>query len=197
MSVPPSPEHEQIQACEQRIVRTGGDIAELLGLDLSDYPERELQRRFMADPTGADRIADADLKRLRIEVRELGGELKSAVADALADPRLWLSPADGEDELPHGKDLLEVTAVRAALGFIDERVEGLARRYRLADDRDPAGYAPPRRFVQRKYLPTLVETYLRDLATLRNLREADAAQREAENRKSLSARWAAAEPDAE
>lgn len=190
----PTADQQAVAACEHRIVAAAADIAELLAFDVSDYPERELQRRFMVDPSRADALADADLKRLRIEAQELGAELRTAVTETLKDAELWLRLADGDDEVPQGKELRDVEPIWSALGFVDRRLEALAHRYNLADERDPPGYVPPRRFVQRKYLPTLVEAYLRDVHTLRNLRSAAASKREEITRQSLSARWVAADP---
>ena len=187
--------NEQAQACEQRILTVARDITAVIALDVAEYPDRELKRRFMADPSRAEAITDADLKRLRAEARELGGQLATTIPKLLAPPTPWLALADSDSDVPTGKDLALIGPVWALLGTIDQGFEKLAGRYYLPDDRDPAGYVPPRRFVQRLYLPTLVETCLRELGSLRNLRRAAAAEQEAAHKQSLSARWADAAPD--
>jgi hypothetical protein len=186
---------ELVQACEQRIMSAARDISQVLGIDIAEYPDRELQRRFMAAPERAEAITDKDLKLLRAAAEEMSLQLAVDVQKALAGERVWLSLADGDEEILGGKELSLITPVWDAVRLVDSRFEKLASRYRLPDDRDPPGYVAPRRFVRRLYLPTLVETCLRDLANLRNLRQAANAQTMAEKRQNLSVRWAAAAPE--
>lgn len=185
----------QVQTCEQRVLAVARDITALLATDIREYPDRELQRRFMADPQRAESVTDSALKKLRAEATELAAELAARLPQQLEEPELWLRMADGEAELPTGKELQLIPAVWAELRSIDRAFEELATRYGLEDDRSPPGYQPPRRFVRRMYLPTLVETCLRELNNLRNLRKAERSENEALARQSLSARWAAAAPD--
>ncbi|GEM_PF-3568679 len=185
----------QLQACERRIEETSAQIAKVLASDIQGYPDRELQRRFLTHSEVAGSITDAALKKLRTDAGALGADLADRVVDTLADQALWTALLDAGSEVPGGKEFRSIAPVWAALGFIDADFEELASAAGLHDDRDPAGYAPPRRFVDRLYLPTLVETMLRELANLANLRVAASAEAEAETRDSLSARWAAAAPD--
>lgn len=184
-----------VRACEQRIMTAARDITQVLAVDIAEYPDRELQRRFMASPQSAEAITEKDLKLLRNEAEEMSLQLAVELQQALAEEAVWLELADGDDEIVSGKELSLIGPVWAAVGLVDTRFEKLAGRYKLNDDRDPPGYSAPRRFVEHLYLPTLVETCLRDLSNLRNLREAANAQAQADKRVTLSARWAAAAPE--
>ena len=183
-----------VEATEGRILAVAADITRVLAEDVGQYPDRELQRRFMADPERADAIADKDLKRLREEARSLAVELADTLRATLSERSPWLSMADTEAELPGGKDLQLIAPVWDALSFIDSGFEKLAGRYRLPDDRPTPGYQPPKRFVQRLYLPTLVETCLRELRALQTQRQQLAEETAVAKKKDLSARWAAAAP---
>ena len=184
---------EQRAACLRRLDETVGRIRALLAEDVRGYPERESRRRFLADPVRADTISDGTLAELRKDAIAAGAELAAAVSSALAPEELWRQPTEAP---PSTRDLRQVGHIWAALAEVDARVEAMADRFGLGgDEREPPGYAPPARFIGGQHLPTLVESYLRELATL--LRLAAEASEVAEHRqqRSLSDRWAKAAED--
>jgi hypothetical protein len=127
---------------------------------------------------------------LRKEASALGAAVAEGVGERLADSELWHGGPGG---LPSTRDLRQVAHIWSALGNIDEQVEELAKGVGLGgDDREPAGYGPPARFIGGQHLPTLVETYMRELGTLHQL-DAEAAQAAAvAQERSLTERWARA-----
>ncbi len=189
----PNATAEQRAACIHRMEETVGRIRSLLVEDLRSYPEREMRRRFTADPVRAETITDGALVELRKAAAALGGTLSSDLEARLADGGLW---QDGPAGLPSTRDLRQVGHIWAALGEVDEKVEALARGAGLGgDDRDPAGYGPPARFIGGQHLPTLVETYVRELGNLRQLDVEVAEAVAKEQKRSLSERWARAGDD--
>lgn len=181
---------EQRAGCLRRLDETVGRIQNLLAEDLRGYPEREAKRRFLADPVRADTISDGALAELRKETAAAGTDLAAAVTAALAPDALWRQLSDAPAST---RDLRQVKHIWAAVAAVDEGMEALADRFGLGgDDRDPPGYAPPARFIGGQHLPTLVETYLRELATLTRL-DAEASEvAEHQQQRSLSDRWAKA-----
>lgn len=189
--------NQQVVASRTRILAIAKDITTVITQDVVSYPDRELQRRFLGLPERADKITDKDLKRLRNEAAELGHTLAESLTAALSSDEIWLKPAHGEEPISGGKDLQAVASVWSVLDTINTRFEKLAERYNMPSEGEAPGYVPPRRFIQRLYLPTLVETYLRELENLRNLQQVAAAEEKAHHKQSLSARWAAAAPGGE
>ncbi len=181
---------EQRAACIRRLDETVERIRALLAEDLRGYPEREMRRRFTADPVRAETITDGALAQLRKEATALGGSLVEELGAVLAEDSLWRG---GPADLPGTRDLRQVSHIWASLAPVDEQVEALAGRCGLGgDDREPAGYAPPARFIGGQHLPTLVETYVRELGTLRRLEEQVAEEVAMEQKRSLNERWARA-----
>ncbi len=182
---------------ERRLAEAGAEIAELLAADLQTYPDRELERRFFARPEVAAQLSDAALQQLRTRAKGLGHTLAVGARERLgvAAPWLELCAADG---LPGDcKDLTQLPSVFGLLGtvggsrgLVDLAVEGLAEEHGLGgDDRSPAGYQPPKRFIDRKYLPTLVETVVRHVGAVRALRQKQGETAAEQQQRSLAARW--------
>jgi len=186
----PNANSEERAACIRRLEETAGRIRELLTEDLRAYPEREMRRRFTADPVRAETIADGALADLRKQANALGGKLAQKADKKLAAIELW---SEGPAGLSSTRDLRQVKHIWAALGDVDAKIETLAEGFGLGgDDRDPVGYGPPARFIGGQHLPTLVETYVRELETLHRL-DVDFARVVAdEQKRSLSERWAKA-----
>ena len=184
---------EQRAACLHRLDETVGRIRNLLAEDVRGYPERESRRRFLADPVRADTISDGALAELRKGAIAAGTELAATVSSALASEELWRQPTE---VAPSTRDLRQVAHIWAALAVVDVQVEAMAERFGLGgDDRDPPGYAPPARFIGGQHLPTLVESYLRELATLTRLAVEASEVAENQQQRSLSDRWAKAADD--
>ncbi len=185
---------EHMEAVRQRVLATGADICAVLVEDLAGYPDRELQRRFLAAPDVAESIDDAALKALRAAAAELGRSAAARVATALAQPEPWLAcTVAGSAPVEIGKDLRKVSAVWAHVSPVDAALTALAEPHDLGEDeREPAGYAPPLRFIGRRYLPSLVESYLRAASELQALTERSAEEQVATRKRSLAERWAAA-----
>lgn len=184
---------EQREACLRRLDETAGRIRALLLEDLAGYPEREMRRRFVADPVRAETISDGGLVALRKAAVAAGAELVEALGAEFAVEALWRQAAG---PLPSTRDLREVGHIWQVLAGLDERVETLAEAHGLGgDDREPAGYAPPARFIGGQHLPTLVEAYVRELATLSRLSEEATEVAERKQQQSLSSRWAKAGAD--
>lgn len=191
-----NPIAERIAMTSQRVLTTGADIASLLTEDLQGYPDRELQRRFLADPEGAEAISDEALTALRKAARDLGARVSAAITKQLAAPEPWLSLAEGSQDIADSKDLRDVPAVWSLVAAFDAEVTGLAATVGLEDDdRQPMGYAPPRRFIGRRYLPSLVESYLRTSRELRELLIVSEEKQVEQRKRSLAERWASAATD--
>ena len=191
-----SPLSERSAATRARVLAAGADIAALLREDLGSYPDRELQRRFLADPVRAAEISDAALTALRRAARELGERVAAAIGTQLAAAEPWLALPESDAAITVSKDLRDVPEVWALVAAFDAEVTGLAATVGLEhDDREPTGYAPPRRFIGRRYLPSLVESYLRAARELQQLHVATEALQQAERKQTLSERWAAAGED--
>ena len=187
---------DRIEATRQRVLTAGADIAALLTADLFDYPDRELQRRFLADPARAETISDAALAALRRAAKELGDRVATAITKQLAAPEPWLTLAEGGGEIADSKDLRDVPEVWSLVAAFDAEVTGLAATVGLEDDdRTPPGYAPPRRFIGRRYLPSLVESYLRASRDLHELLVASEEKHVEQRKRSLADRWASAASD--
>ncbi len=196
----PSPTSPEILACTRRLLETANDITSLLVSDQTGYAERELRRRFLAQPEIAAAISDEGLRELRDEAARLSAGASARLRSVLAGDEIWIDLADGSDDVAESKDLRTIGPIWRFARAIDQPLEELARRFGLADDdRDPPGYAPPARFIEiggtRKYLPGLVERLTREVVTLRHLRERASEQRAVEVNRSLAERWAAAAPD--
>lgn len=185
---------EQIEACKRRLQDTVARMRGLLVEDIKGYPERELRRRFLLDAVRAESISDGELAALRREAGDLGASLAAEVAQALAPEARWL---DDPVDLPRTtRDLRAVPAIWKLLDPVDDQLEAFAARYGLGgDDRDPAGYRPPARFIAGQHLPTLVETWARELETLRELQGSLQTQVAEKKQQSLSERWARAAAD--
>lgn len=183
-----------VKDSEDRISVVGRDITAVLQIDLCEYADRELQRRFLLDPTRAAQITDDQLATMRAEAVSLADAMQTQIGERLSDPQLWLQMADGDAEIPTGKDLRHIAPAWAVVSEVEQQFEEFAQRYGLSDERQPVGYQPPRRFVRRLYLPTLVETCLRELDLLRGARRKASVQDQAAKRATLSERWNAAAP---
>ncbi len=186
-----------LSAAERRLAEAGAEIADLLAADLLTYPDRELERRFLARPEAAAHISDLALQQLRARSKALGHTLAVAASERLGVAEPWLALCDS-DALPIDcKDLTQLPSVFGLLGTVsgsrglcDLAVEGLAEEHGLGgDDRTPPGYQPPKRFIDRKYLPTLVEAVVRHVATVQALRQklGETAAQQAQH--SLAERW--------
>ncbi|MCO4761154.1 MAG: hypothetical protein KC502_06590 [Myxococcales bacterium] len=185
--------NERLDATQTRVLAAGKEIAVLLSEDLAGYPDRELQRRFMAEAEIAESISDPALAALRKAAKALGTRSAEAISTRLAADEPWLALPRSDTEIPDSKDLRAVPAVWALVCEFDAEVTGLAATVGLeADDRTPPGYAPPRRFIGRRYLPSLVENYLRACTDLRELLVASEEAQVQSRKQSLAERWAAA-----
>lgn len=193
---------ERYADATRRLLHAGSEICELIATDVVLYPDRELERRFLDRPEIASRMQDATLLELRLRARALGASLAATMRERLGQQELWLGLADRDDIPEDGKDLQLMPPIWSAvasdgdaLGPIDAAFEALASDYGLGgDEREPPGYHPPRRFIDRRYLPGLVESALRQIAALRRLRHELHARDVIHNQQTLSARWAAAAP---
>ena len=188
---------EQMAAVRRRIGETAAEIRALLVDDLRSYPDREMKRRFLAASERADTITDKELSTLRESATALGERIAKQIDKELADDELWFKvAADGAPEVIASKDLRDVAPVWSRLAAVDAELDEIATAVGLGeDDRDPQGYAPPRRFIDRRYLPTVVEAYTRAASELQMLLQSSAQERAAERKRSLAARWAAAGSD--
>lgn len=188
----------------RRLLHAGSEICELIATDVVLYPDRELERRFLDRPEIASKMQDATIQQLRKRALELGARLSTTMRERLGQQELWLGLADRDDVPEDGKELQFLPPVWSAvasegdaLGPIDAALEALAGEFGLGgDEREPGGYHPPRRFIDRRYLPGLVESALRQVAALRRLRSELHARDVIHSQQTLSARWAAAAPDA-
>lgn len=192
-SAPPGAMAEQLQQAERRLRDTTQAITQLLSADLIGYPERELRRRFV-DSEGADQLSDAELQQLRDAARALGKQMAQRVERELAWPGPWtLSVSESAGDPGEARRTLrDLPLVWAAVAAVDAQVEQLAQQYRLpADERQPAGYAPPARFIDRAHLPALTDQlfrHMRELELVRGKVDAEAAEA---RRRRRAERWAA------
>lgn len=183
---------EQMQKAEKNLRETAEAIVRLLSEDLAGYPERELRRRFV-DSDAADQVSDAELGQLRREARELGAATVARIERELAWPGPWpLTVAD----LPATSDgkarhtLADLPLIWRSVAEVDGALESLAARYRLrSDDRQPAGYQPPARFIGHQHLPTLTEKLLKGLQEFGDLQGRMDAQHAENVRRQRAARW--------
>ncbi len=172
---------EQLQQTERRLRETTLAITQLLAADLAGYPERELRRRFV-DSDAADQLSDADLQQLREAARGLGKQFAQRVERELAWPGPWtLSVADSAGDPGEARRTLrDLPLIWAVVAAVDPKVEELASQYHLpADERQPPGYAPPARFIDRAHLPALTDQLFRQLRELEQVRgklDAESAQ---------------------
>lgn len=187
-------EPEALSAARRRLRETADAIVKLLAEDLSTYPERELQRRFVESEDLADKLTDLQLAELRKAARGLGVAFAEELGGQLAHDEPWHALVNAELALPEDrKNLRGVAAVWKDVAAIDEQVDTLAVMYHLpADNRVPKGYQPPARFIGRAHLPTLVEHYFREVVELRRLTDQVQAQTGDARRQSRVARWSAA-----
>lgn len=205
-----------LDAAREHLMATAAVIVSLIREDLSQYPEREIRRRFI-DSKVADSLSRERVAALRGRAKSLGASLASLVESELAAPEPWLAlatvpAADYERtleeavasfipaglELPLGdacfKDLRSVAAVWSRITVVDREVEVLAAAFGLpADSRTPPGYAPPARFISHAHLPTLVERYHRNIAEYARLGSAARASDSEALRKARVEKWNAAE----
>ena len=188
------PNDELLASARTRLRETAGSIATLLAEDLETYPERELQRRFV-EAEGADKLSDQQLAALRKSAKELGKSFAEQVGERLTDEAPWLALAQPGAPLPEDRKTLRgVSAVWSVVSAIDAEVEKLAASAGLpADQRAPAGYSPPARFISRLHLPTLVENYFREVMELRKLGDIVAVEDAEGRRRNRAERWGAAE----
>lgn len=187
----------RLHGSKRRLLEAAEDIRELLAVDVQTYPDRELERRFLSQPEAAAALEDATVGALRKGAKQLGETLTLAVRAALADEDLWLGLTSAEGLPAESKDLREVGPIWSTVrGIVDGQFEALAQGHGLGeDDREPKGYAPPRRFIDRRYLPALVEAVLREVVALRGLEAEQGAAVDEARKRSLAERWAAARPE--
>jgi hypothetical protein len=184
---------EQLQQAERRLRETTQAITQLLTADLFGYAERELRRRFV-DSESADLLSDSDLLQLRDAARSVGKQMAQRVERELAWPGLWtLSVADSAGDPGEARRTLrDLPLVWAAVAAVDPLVEQLAAQYHLpADDRQPAGYAPPARFIDRAHLPALTDQLFRQMRELEQVRGKVDAESAESRRRRRAERWAA------
>lgn len=193
----------RLQDARRRLLQTAGEICSVVAADVALYPEREIERRFLSRPMEAAKLQQATLAELRRRARTLGKTLEALVRERLGDEAAWVGWAE-RGEMPESlKDLNEIRDIWLPLGggggrpgALDAAVEELAASHGLGgDERDPAGYQPPKRFVDRRHLPTLVENIGRYAMELRKIGNELHAREVVHQQQSLAARWAAAAPD--
>ncbi|MBM4341867.1 MAG: hypothetical protein FJ100_00620 [Deltaproteobacteria bacterium] len=181
---PPGMAQAELTAAEHRLRETADAIVRLIAEHVPAYVEAEIRRRFVAAES-ADLIADDELRQLRSAATQQGKVAAARVERELAWPGPWLLSVA---QMPAPKDskptLREFPLVWSVVAALDAEVEALAARHHLpADDRQPAGYQPPRLFVSGAFLPQLTERLVasfHEIATLRaKLDSAQAADRKA------------------
>lgn len=163
---------ELLGQAERRLRETAEAITKLLCEDISQYPERELRRRFV-DSDAADQLSDADLAELRQAARQLGKQMAQRLERELAWPGPWtLSVAESAADAENARhSLRDLPLVWGPVATVDALVEQIASQFRLiADDRQPAGYAPPARFIGRAHLPALTDQLFKQLREAEHLR---------------------------
>lgn len=190
---PPDAAQADLTSAEHRLRETADAIVRLLAEHLPAYVEGEMRRRFVG-AEAADHVGDDELRLLRQGALTVGKTAAARIERELAWPGPWLLSVA---QMPQTKDskptLREFPLVWSVVAAVDAEVEALASRHHLpADDRQPAGYQPPRLFVNGAYLPQLTERLVasfHEIATLRGkLDTAQAADRKATRER----RWQAA-----
>ncbi len=184
---------ELLQQAERKLRETVDAIAKLLAEDLANYPERELRRRFVASDA-ADQLSAAELAQLRQAARELGSSHVVRIEKELAFPGPWmLSVAQlpqGAGESRGKPSLSDLPLVWQVVARVDADVEALSLRFGLpADDRQPAGYQPPARFIGRQHLPTLTEKLVKGLEEVGELQGKLDSEVAEQRRVDRAARW--------
>lgn len=181
---------EALLAVRARLRETTHAITDLLAEDLSGYPERELQRRFVASET-ADGLSDAQVTELRQHARDLGKTFAAELRSKLSEPGAWEALANPDVPLPEDRRTLRgVEEVWQQVARIDPQVEALADRFGLpADERTPPGYTPPARFIKHLHLPTLTEKYFKDIVELRRLSDERRLTDTERRKQSRAQRW--------
>ncbi len=185
-----SEQPETLQAAYRRLRETADSIVRLVSGDLLSYPQRELQRRFV-QWEGADAISDLQLAEIQQQAKTLALSFVSQLQEALQHDAPWRALLRSDESLPEErKSLRAIAAVWSEVTAIDGELEALARHVGLpGDDRDPAGYQPPARFVGHQHLPTLCEHYFRHIVELRSLEARQNQSTEQRHRNQRAERW--------
>lgn len=169
------------------IVKLAAEVRPVLGEDLARFPEYEVRRRFVADPTFAGNLDDATVASLKAEIARRGPEVAARVVAGMEDPELWLA---GVEESGPGKSFAENRRLWAATDEIVALVRELLRTFRFpGHEAAEVEYRMPMRFIERKYLPGLAEKYWSLIADLRDARARVASLEGERVRESLGRRW--------
>ena len=183
---------DQLGQAERRLRETAEAITRLVCEDMAQYPERELRRRFV-DSDAADQLGEAELAELRQAARQLGKQIAQRLERELAWPGPWtLSVAETAAEAGEARrSLRDLPLVWGPIASVDALLEQIALQYRLgADDRQPAGYSPPARFIGRAHLPALTDQLFKQLREAEHLRGQVAAESAESRRRRRAERWA-------
>lgn len=147
------------------------DLLAVLRSDLVTFVEREVRNRFVAAADLAETMEDDQLISLKGKVGELGTRVAKEICDDLSgDMQFWFGP---DVPLGEGKSFDAHTPLMDKLQTIAVETGKLLDEYGFPKDGEgyDLRYSPPAYFVNGKYAPGVAETFWKNFAQLKELRE--------------------------
>jgi hypothetical protein len=182
---------ERQKVLAEKVQRDMRDLLDVLRADLPRFVERAVKERFVASREFAEKMSDADLRRLKADAAETGKALASEVLSSLEDVSLWLDtpqtpPSSEQHDLRGNAEVWRRLQRAGALlrdlltrnGFPGLSEAEFAEAYRL-----------PTWFTSGKYPKSVVESYWRNLAEYQTVRDTLGAMRERDEKARLTSRW--------
>lgn len=171
----------------QTILKLKAEIMPVLAEDIGKFPEREVRKRFVANPEFAKVLDDATVASIKGVIARQVPEIRDRVIRAMEEEERWLC---GIDYHGPGKSLAENERLWEPTREVVEFVCKVLRDFGFPNpDEYPTEYKMPTWFIGGKYLPGLAEKYWACIAEVREARERIRELELAMLREDLGRRW--------
>ncbi len=181
------------EATAGRIEEIAARIVAIVQKDVPRFVEREVRKRWLDHPDFASAMDDQALASLKADMRQFAQAQSESLGQTLAQTERWLSAT----ELPTERKTLEANAeVWSVFGSLACALAGFLGKHGFPSDQPESpepvfdlAYRTPVYFIEREYCPSVIEAYWNVVEELLELVAAIEAQRAADHRKVLEARW--------
>lgn len=174
-----------IEATEGKIVETCNRIARLLAQDAGYFFRQTVRGQFAEHPEVADGLSDEALTTLKSTTYEAAKAASERVAEALSPKAVWL---DAEPAADLKRPVSVIPEVSKLIEEIEAQLAGFLAEQRLT----PAAqisWRLPARFIDGDHLPTLTETYWKQMIRRAELVAEARAKAERQSNADRLRRW--------
>lgn len=183
---------ERGKVLAEKVQRDMRELVDILKSDLPKFVERAVKERFIAAPSFADAMSDADLKALKAAVVETGKKLVAEVATSLDELAIWV---DAPGPIPASAERGELrpnAEVYRRLQRAGAFVRDLLAAHKFPDLREAEfqeAYRLPSWFIGGKYPKSVVQSYWRNLEEYQAVRDALVSMKDRDEKGRLASRW--------